>query len=579
MTMATPKKKKKKTPNTKGRSIKSVTENVVKRGKGRPPLTEEQREAKILKVLEEKEEKRKQAAIALEERKAAHAANAPVRYGVKIIPTISTEDATARLLQKLREDPEFFGKQILGIQLWEKQIQIASTVMNGELSRTAVKSSHGIGKSFVSAAVAMNFLFAFPNSIVVTTAPTFRQVEKSIWKEIRNMHEHAAINLGGKLANGKPLLEIEKDRWYAFGFATVDGDKFQGLHAEHILIIVDEAAGVEERIFEAIEGCMTSGNARLLLLGNPTSQSGTFRKAFTDSSWNKFTVSAFDTPNFTHAGITIEDMKYPNLLKKKLALGLPYPGLVNPQWVASKYKSWGPDSQLFKTRILGEFVDSGERGLIPLSWIEQGIERQKTNRESLVYGELVYGIDVAEFGRDSSLIVKRQGGYFKKPLRFVKLPIMEFTGKIVNERGSEKIPVSTMFIDSIGVGTGVEGRLSELGVDTFRVIGGGKSSDPSKYYNIRSEMYWRLREALNPEGENPIGLPDDDELLEELANTTYSISSDGKIKLDSKEDIKHKIGRSPDLADAVAMTMIRPELFTEEVKVKKKAGSWGGKKR
>lgn len=486
-------------------------------------------------------------------------------------------DKMQQIYNNLQSDPMFFPKQILGIKPWSRQRKAIKYVMdkNATYNKTTIRGCHGFGKSFISGNIILQFLLTYKPSIVLSTAPTFRQVEKAIWKEVRTSYNNARIPLGGKLADGAPLLQIVKDQWYAMGLSTSEGDKFQGFHEENILVVVDEAAGVPESIFVSIDALLTSANAKLLIIGNPTSTAGTFKKSFEETGWNKIAVSAFDTPNFTYYGITEQDIKSGLWYEKMKAkdFKLPYPKMITPQWVEDKYKRWRPGSILYDSRVRGNFVDAGSDTLIPLAWIEAAQSRW----EELEYGtETAIGVDVAEYGRDSSVAWVKSGRKLHPAKTFSKLPVMQLVGYLVILFNAQQ--ASYINVDTIGVGTGVEGRLDELGIPTNRVNvaegpGGVKEEETAKFINKRAQFYWGLRELLDPENPNAIGLPQDDELVEELMATKYKINSSGKIQIIPKDDIKEIIGRSPDKADALMIACAPPSLMAN-VKVLHKAGTW-----
>ena len=252
---------------------------------------------------------------------------------------IEVSEVKAQFKKKL-QSPEYFTGKILNKKLWPVQAEILNSVRDNP--RTAVRSCHGIGKTFTAAMCILWFLYTHPKAIVLSTAPTWRQVEKLIWKEIRSAYRQSAIPLGGNLLPKTPELHLIHDEWYAAGLSTNEPDRFQGFHEEHILVVVDEAAGVNLEIFEAIEGILTSSGARLLLIGNPTSIGTPFYDAFTKPGYKTFHVSAYDTPNFTDAGITPEDIANDTWQDK--AKEIPYPQLITPQWVSDRFKSWGETS-------------------------------------------------------------------------------------------------------------------------------------------------------------------------------------------------------------------------------------------
>jgi phage terminase large subunit len=165
-------------------------------------------------------------------------------------------DQREQLRVRAPAEPVWWVNKALGARLWLSQAEILESIKENE--RTSARSCHGIGKSYLAGNATLWFLYTFPYSIVLTTAPTFRQVEKLIWKEIRSSIRRSKIYLGGDLAKKSPELQIVQDEWVALGLSTNQPERFQGFHARHILVIVDEAAGVKEDIFEAIEGVLTS---------------------------------------------------------------------------------------------------------------------------------------------------------------------------------------------------------------------------------------------------------------------------------------------------------------------------------
>ena len=193
-----------------------------------------------------------------------------------------------------------FVRHDLKTPLWGKQAQILRAIKRHK--RIAVRSCNGSGKTFVAATAVIWWLMAHPNgpAMVVTTAPTQHQVRDLLWREIRSIYYRNAALIGGILT--RTTLELSP-KHYATGLSTDSPARFQGFHETNILFVVDEASGVREEVFDAIEGSMTSRRARLLLIGNPTSLAGTFYKAFHQrrTQYKTIHISAFDTPNLLSA--------------------------------------------------------------------------------------------------------------------------------------------------------------------------------------------------------------------------------------------------------------------------------------
>ncbi len=455
---------------------------------------------------------------------------------------VEAERMKADFKEKL-QDPEYFTSRILNKPLWPVQAAILQSVR--ENTRTAVRSCHGIGKTFTAAMCILWFLYTHPKAIVLSTAPTWRQVEKLIWKEIRSAYREATIPLGGNLLPKTPELHLIHDEWYAAGLSTNEPDRFQGFHEEHILVIVDEAAGVNLEIFEAIEGILTSSGARLLLIGNPTSIGTPFYDAFTKPGYTTFHVSAYDTPNFTTYGITPEDIASDTWQDK--VKEIPYPRLITPQWVSDRYKAWGEQSAPYQVRVLGNFPRQGEDTLIPLLWIELAMERW----EEMPEGKPVQlGVDVAAYGNDKTVIAVRKGNKLTGLNVYSQKNTRETSGLVLQharENATKRIAV-----DEIGIGRGVVDSLEEEGYSNVGVNVSERSSDAERYHNLRAELWCNFRELLDPE-KDAISLPPDDELLSELASVKYKIDSRGAIQIESKDDMKKRLGHSPDRADAAVL--------------------------
>ncbi len=477
--------------------------------------------------------------------------------------------AAMEAIEYWRENPEVFYIDILQCQPWEKQVQILKSVFKNR--ETAVKSCHGSGKSWNAARIAATFLITHPGAIVITTAPTWRQVKDVLWRELRAAYEQANIPLGGRMS--QVGWELSAD-WYAIGLSTNTPDKFVGYHADHILVIVDEAAGVEEPIFEGIRGVTTNENAHILYIGNPTTLDGTFNKSFRNPLVTKFTISVFDTPNFTHNGIRNADdlrriydpppgMTQEEWIPLRPKLPLPRPELVSPLWAYERLLEWGEDSPMWAARVMGEFPDQADNNLIPYNLIEQSMdpEYRKEHGWVIPFGPPRYGGDIARFGQDRTVIADARGNSIEKLYAYAKQATTETTGRIRNIVDPYDWD-ARVHIDDIGVGGGVTDQLNAIKSENhehYSIWGVNvslPSNYPDKFVNLRAEAYWRLRQQFN---DRAIALPNDPELLAELAGIRYFFDSKGRIGIESKDDYKkHSNGKSPDKADAVMLLYAKP---------------------
>lgn len=395
--------------------------------------------------------------------------------------------------------------------------------------RVAVRSCHGIGKTKGAAFIALWFLYSFPHSKIITTAPTWTQVEDLLWREIRIEHENAATSLGGKLLTAE--LEIEPD-WFALGLSTDKPERFQGHHAPHVLLIVDEASGVENAIFEAGEGYLTTPGARLLAIGNPTQTSGQFFDAFHSERalWHRISISAFDSPNFTDEEVP-EDVAVE---------------LTSQEWVDDKKIKWGEQSPLYQVRVLGEFPTESDDTVVKLG----DIERSYANGyQPTPIDVAVIGCDVARFGSDETVISVRQGKRVRISETYIGRDTMETAGRIIRTaKGVHSEHFPRLVVDDDGVGGGVTDRLRELGYQVTAFRGGQSALDSESYPNARSELWFTYSELL-PD----LDMDDDDQLAADLVAPHYKLDSQGRRVVERKDETKKRIGRSPDRADSVLL--------------------------
>lgn len=473
------------------------------------------------------------------------------------MPRPKKKDLEILAPELMQQHPERVVAEIFGAALWKDQTTIMELVRDHP--RVAWRSCHGIGKTYIVARLVLWFLYAFPYSIVLTTAPTWRQVEKLVWKEIRACYARSKIPLGGNLAPKATELSLAGDEWVAMGLSTNDPDRFQGYHAEYLLVVVDEAAGVNEDIFEAIEGVLTSAHCRLILIGNPTNIGGQFYRAFRESGWATGHTSAWDTPNFTELGITLEDIendtweaKVPR--KADGSYDWPAPYLITPAWVSDKFKRWKPNHPAYSARVDGEFPEQGEYNVIPLGWIEAAIAAWPDASEE---GEVVLGVDVARGGMDLSAIAIRRGNKLLSIETFAGMDGPTLAGEVAVRY--RKHNAGRVNVDIIGVGASVYDSLKTYPDIVVQAVNVAMPSDVKDekgnrvYQNLRSELWWTVRDALDPNCPEPLTLPDNDELLADLAAPRYSLKK-GWIQVEPKEDTKSRLGRSPDPGDALMLT-------------------------
>ncbi len=464
--------------------------------------------------------------------------------------------ANAAKFARWVDDPVGWCENRLGEFLWSKQREIAESVRDNR--RTAVKSCHNAGKSWIASRIAAWWLDTHPpgEAFVVSTAPTYKQVHAILWEEIRAAAKKAA-------ARGEPLAGrvLQSDEWklddgtlIGFGRKPADTDVhgFQGIHRRYVLVILDEACGVPAQLWTAVEAITTNADCRILAIGNPDDPSTEFNDVCKPGSgWNVIRINGLETPNMTAANVAA----YPRLaeLFEKLGLGpseefVPEglrPLMLDPEWAADKIGRWGAESPRFTSKVLGEFPEIGEDILIQPGWI---IAAQERASEPGPYG--ILGVDVARYGSDRTVLCLRQGPVARIIGDYAMTSTTETTGHVVIAKRDH--PVHEVRVDGVGVGGGVVDQLLELGHDVIDMQAGSAALDSEHYLNARAEWAWAIRERLE-QGDLDLD-PDDDELAAQLGSIKYKFTSRGQVQIESKDDTRKRGLPSPDKADALILT-------------------------
>lgn len=431
----------------------------------------------------------------------------------------------------IQQNPVRFCEKVLGFTPWSKQREVLEAIRDHK--RVAVRSCHGSGKTANAARAALWFLAAYPDSRVITTAPTYTQVRDLLWAEIHSATYKAPAGFFPQASSTR--LSIT-DNWYATGVSTNQPERFQGHHAENLLLIVDEASGVDEDIYSAAEGFMTSEGARVLLIGNPTRTSGQFYRAFHSErdQWHTIHISAYDTPNLTGEPVVAAAART----------------LVSPGWVAEKEKYWGADNPMFQVRVLGDFPTSSDDSVVGLAAVEAAQKREVAPDDS----QIVVSCDVARYGADETVIVVRRGLHARIHSAYFGKSLMETAGRIMDAaRSVSDYGVPRIVVDDAGLGGGVTDRLREQGVKVEAFNSATTAHDKDIYPNRRSEAWFHFADMIND-----IDLDPDDQLAADLVACRYTMDSSGRRAVEPKDHTKKRLGRSPDRADAILMAFAPP---------------------
>ncbi len=445
-----------------------------------------------------------------------------------------------------KNDPVLFMREVLLFEPDDWQINVAYDVR--DYPRVAVKSGQGVGKTGEEAALLLWFLCCFPYARVVATAPTRRQLNDVLWSEIDKwMNKSPILKMVLRWTKTYVYMQGNEKRWFATARTATKPENMQGFHEDNMLFIVDEASGISDAIMEAIRGTLSGANNKLLLMGNPTKSNGSFYDAFT-SERGMFKCYTINSENSFRT---------------------------NKENIEALKKKYGTDSNVVRVRVYGEFPLAEDDVFIPIQLAEQGKNIELD--ENRYINRISFGVDVARYGNDETVIARNIAGVIKLVHIFKGQSLMTTAGKIVylykktiNEYPTYKGKIYVN-IDDVGLGGGVTDRLSELisEENLYRMSivpvnasarvpdimiedANSKIKACDKYDNLTTYMWGIVRDLLT---NKEIAIENDDDLIAQLSCRKYTLTSRGKMLLESKDDMKKRGLCSPDRADAVALSV------------------------
>lgn len=464
-------------------------------------------------------------------------------------------------------DPVGWIHDRLHEETWSKQDEVLESLRDNR--KTGVWSAHSTGKSHIASRAVAWWLDSHPvdDVFVVTTAPSAPQVRGILWRYIGDAHRKG--NLPGYITGGEiPEWKID-GRLVGWGRkpASLTNEEaaksvFQGIHAKYVLVILDEADGVPKWLYDAITTLVTSPTNRVLAIGNPDDPSSYFAKIRKNpsSDWNKITISAYDTPAFTGEEVS------ENLAEH----------LISREWVKEVADDWGEDNPLFISKVKAQYPNVSDDALITPAMIAKMIAAYDT-----LPGDAPgrYAMDVARYGRDKTVVYRNRGGVIVKVDEWGKKDTKETTDKAaaILEPHQGGVP---MVIDIGGLGSGPFDNLRHMDFPVFGFDGAAKPlsethprQDGLRFLNRRAEQYWALREEAD---RNAVAIePDNLKAQAQLLNIKWDRSATGRITIEKKEDIKKRIGESPDDADTIMMATVDTDEW--ELVAQHRAANSGGR--
>lgn len=439
---------------------------------------------------------------------------------------VETLNPFVAFIKKYRSDPNLFVEQILQIQADPWQRELLTEVGKGT-RKISTRAGHGVGKSAAASWVIIWFFLTKHPCKIVLTAPTSSQLFDALFSEVKSWVKKLPEALQVLLevtSDRVVLLSAPQDAFISCRTARAETpEAMAGVHSENVLLVADEASGIPEKVFEAAAGSMSSDNALTLLLGNPVRTSGTFFESHhrLKSEWYTMHVSCVDSPR------------------------------VSKEFIKEMAVRYGEDSSAYFVRVLGKFPKTDDETIISLSLVE---DAQNRDVEMSEFTPKIWGLDVARFGTDSSVLAERQGTIITNIDVWKGKDLMQLVG-LVHNKYQENLPSDRpveIMVDSIGLGAGVVDRLRELELPVRGINVAESPSMRGQYLNLRAELWFRMKEWLEA---RDCKIPKDESLFSELVSPRYSFSSTGKLKVESKQEMKKRGLPSPDRADAVILTL------------------------
>ncbi len=441
---------------------------------------------------------------------------------------MSKEFAEAVSYYKMR--PVEFVRSFLKAEPYPHQAEAMQAIADGN-RRISIRSGRQVGKTSLLAWLSMWYEMTRADAKTLVTAPSASQLNDAYAPEFRKWVQRLPDELIDAWDVKQERFDLKFHARQGFeNFVTIrtarkdSPESLQGINARGgVLVLVDEAAGVDDPLFESISGSMANDNSVMLLTGNPNRASGYFHLTHTALSdqWYTLHVNSENVPSVSRAWIDEMQLKY------------------------------GVHSNAYRIHVLGEFPTGDDDTVISLELIEAAVNRDVA---TTMKQPKVWGVDVARFGDDGSALCERQGNTVTLPVKVWRnLDTMELAGRIKAEWDLRDVPDRPMeiLVDSIGIGAGVVDRLREEGLPVRGINVSESPSTTGHYANLKAELWDKARAWFE---KRDCKIPKDDQLVSELAMIRKDYSPSGKLQIESKKDLKKRGAASPDRADAFVLT-------------------------
>jgi hypothetical protein len=498
---------------------------------------------------------------------------------------VTSDEALKELAREIRswEKPDresrgdgavAFMREVTGFKLRPYQEEVVKRMYRNR--RLCVRSPRGAGKSAIAANIIIHFLTVNNPCKIPTTAGSWAQLEEFLWPEIRLWVGRADWGLLGikpkvnllDMSFGDSDDDTVTSTQRAFAIRADEPEKMEGAHSENVLIVFDEAKAIEEPTFDAVEGTLSHEGAYALMISTPGNKIG----RFADIQNKDGKYSDWDVMHITY------QMQVDALEGAKREAKI--------AWAEARRRQWGEDSPMYRNHVLGEFADVDDSCIISPDHVALAVDRWKKWRDAgfpdtdewVTNPNIrMAGADIAGQGKDRTALSHRIG----YGIREIEYKHKASTMKTANTLMAESGQYPVIKIETDGIGAGVYDRCKEIletdhelpeadrvypGVSVHPIVAGSKSTARDKsgelgFVNKRSELWWKVREMLEPDSGFHVMLPDDDDLIKELSTPKWELKDGageykGRISVEKKDDIRKRLkGKSTDAADSVIIVL------------------------
>ena len=395
--------------------------------------------------------------------------------------------------------------------------------------RMAVASGHGIGKSALVSWIVLAYMSTRPDALITVTANTERQLKYKTWRELAKWWKMCRTREWFKWERESFRHVEQPETWFAAAvpWSINNSEAFAGQHEKYTMVIMDEASGIENIIWEVVSGALTTAGAAHLAFGNPTRASGKF-------------YDCFHTQN--HRWIT----RNIDARSAKMA---------DQVYLQELVDDFEEDSDYVRVRVLGQFPRQASHQLISTKWVRDAMERDLP-KEEYDSAPLMIGVDIARFGDDQSCIVWRKGPKVLNYEYHRQRDILHMSRVVAAhiERAQQEGEHFNVFVDENGMGSGVVDNLKAFGHDVIGVMTQRPPKNTRVYLNMRIELWDAMRAWFEK-----ADIPNNDRIGEQFTQPEYHFQDrSGKMLLESKDMMRKRGLPSPDFADALAMTFLLP---------------------